>query len=393
MQVVPLLRSVVLAAPLTAIAAGAQTLPLPGDAPNLRPSLPVEAYLDWGLGVVGNEVLTVGEVTREQMNPMSPWAARLREGEDPRAMQDEVIRDLAMTRLEVEAGRNRGFDPALVDSLVSDNFERRMELMGGPVAFSQQLSTSRLTPEQFREMMRGNLLRTVWRQSEQGQQPGPSGRLLADRYVRPGELLSAYQALAESDDSEDLAVVGGAPASYRLKRLILSLEEHAPGLEGQAAAERVEFLANRLRGEVMLGDASFPDLVEAWDANRGRNADLERSLRRVRNMSLDLHGSDVLERFVRTARAGEVSPAVPYLVEGQVRAYLLYQLTSVEEAVAPAPFSDLAVQEGLREFLLEQLDQRRLVRARIELVRGSFVHPRDLRTFLARGELASSRGR
>ena len=96
---------------------------------------------------------------------------------------------------------------------------------------------------------------------------------------------------------------------------------------------------------------------------------------------------------MRTARAGEVSPAVPYLVEGQVRAYLLYQLTSVEEAVAPAPFSDLAVQEGLREFLLEQLDQRRLVRARIELVRGSFVHPRDLRTFLARGELASSRGR
>ena len=160
MQVLPLLRSVVLAAALSAIAAGAQTLPLPGDAPNLRPSLPVEAYLDWGLGVVGNEVLTVGEVTREQMNPMSPWAARLREGEDPRAMQEEVIRDLAMTRLEIEAGRNRGFDPALVDSLVSDNFERRMELMGGPVAFSQQLSTSRLTPEQFREMMRGNLLRS-----------------------------------------------------------------------------------------------------------------------------------------------------------------------------------------------------------------------------------------
>ena len=73
MQVGPLLRSVVVAAPLSAIAAGAQTLPLPGDAPNLRPSLPVEAYLDWGLGVVGNEVLTVGEVSREQLNPMSPW--------------------------------------------------------------------------------------------------------------------------------------------------------------------------------------------------------------------------------------------------------------------------------------------------------------------------------
>ena len=110
-------------------------------------------------------------------------------------------------------------------------------------------------------------------------------------------------------------------------------------------------------------------------------------------------GLPLLETFAEQgawfdcASAGEVSTGMPDLVEGQVRAYLLYQLTSVEEAVAPAPFSDLAVQEGLREFLLQQLDQRRLVRARIELVRGSFVHPQDLRTFLARGELASSRGR
>ena len=374
-------------------AASAQTLPLPDDAPNLRPSLPVGAYLDWGVGVVGNEVITIGDLAREQSNPFSSWAARVREGEDPAQINEEIIRDLAMTQLEVEAGRNRGFDPGLVENLIRNNFERQGERYGGAVGFSQQLSAWRMSPEAFRDQIRDNLYRRAWRDSERGQQPGPSGRVFADRYIRPGELLSAYEVLCDSRDPDDLAVVGGAPASYRLKRLILSVEEHAPGLEGTAAIERVEFLANQLRGEVMLGDASFPDLVEAWDANRGRNADLERSLLRVRNMSIDLHGSDALEVFVRTARTGEVSPAVPYLVDGQARAFLLYQLTGAVEAVAPTPFSDLEVQQRLRTHLLEKLDQRRLVRARIDLVKGSFVHPQDLRVFLARGELISSQSR
>ena len=390
MQVVPLLRSVALAVPLCAATASAQTLPLPQDAPNLNPSLPVEAYLDWGVCVVGNEVLTVGEITMEGMDPNSPWAARMREGEDPRLVEQDVIRDLAMTRLEIDAGRNSGYDPRLVQNLMDDNVRRQKERFGGPAGLSRQLRIWRMTPDQYRERLTNDLYKTVWRQAERGVQPGASGRISADRYVRPGELLSAYRVLSESDDADDLAVVGAAPALYRLKRLILSLEEHAPGLEGQAAIERVLFVANQLRGQVMLGDATFPDLVEAWDANRGRNADLERSLERVRNMSRNLHGSDLFENFVRSARPGEVSPAVPYQVDGSVRALLLYQLTGLDEATEPAPFSDLEVQNRLRQFLLKQLDERRLVRARIGLVQGSFVYPNDLRVFLARGELGSS---
>lgn len=376
---------------LVASAAAAQTLPLPADAPTLEPSAPAIAYLDWGIGVVGNEVVTLREIERAEADPYAPWQARLREGEDRGVVREDILRDLAMTRLEVEAGRSRGFDPALVESLVSGHFERQVERFGGAAGFSQRLRSSRTSPEQFREQVTADLYRIAWRDSERGVQPGPAGRTTADRYIRPGELLSAYEVLKESQDPDDLALVGAKASSFSLKRMILSLEEHAPGLEGQAAVEKVVFLANQLRGQVALGDASFPEQVEAWDAMRGRSADLERSLQGMLIMSRSLHGGDALYEFGRTARVGDLTPPLPYLVEGSVRAIVLYQVTGKNEAVPAEPFSSLEVQERLREHLLEELDQRRLVRSRLGLVRGSFVFPQDLQSFLARGEIESTR--
>lgn len=378
-------------APLLVIgSAAAQTLPLPADAPTLEPSAPAIAYLDWGIGVVGNEVLTLREIERAEADPYAPWQTRLREGEDRGAVREDILRDLAMTRLEVEAGRSRGFDPALVESLVSGHFERQVERFGGAAGFSQRLRTSRTSPEQFREQVTADLYRIAWRDSERGVQPGPSGRTTADRYIRPGELLSAYEVLKESQDPEDLALVGAKASSFTLKRMILSLEEHAPGLEGQAAVERVVFLATQLRGQVALGDASFPEQVQAWDANRGRTPDLERSLQGMLVMSRSLHGGDALYEFGRTARVGDITPPLPYKVEDSVRAIVLYQITAKNDAVPAEPFGSLEVQARLRKHLLEELDQRRLVRSRLGLVRGSFVFPQDLQAFLARGEIESA---
>ena len=42
--------------------------------------------------------------------------------------------------------------------------------------------------------------------------------------------------------------------------------------------------------------------VQAWDANRGRTPDLERSLQGMLVMSRSLHGGDALYEFGRTAR-------------------------------------------------------------------------------------------
>lgn len=376
--------------PAGALVALCLVQPLPAQelpAPNLQADLPSSAYLDWGVGISGDRVITVSDITRAEGDPSQEWGRLLQQGAERSSVQTSILRELAMTRLEVNAGKVRGFDPLLVESLVDKHFERQVERFGGATEFTKRLQSWGMSPSRFRTEVTADLYRYAWRDSSIGKQPGPTGRVSVDRYIRPGYLLSTYKAFAESQDPQKMALVGGSVEEVLLQRIILPLEVHAPGLEPEQGMEKVSFLAEQLRTQILEGEATFANQAGAWDANRGQGEPIQRTLGEIQAMSQTFHQSELLFEFVQGAKQGDVSPPLPYDPSDGARAVLLYSLEKQLPAQAPKPFSDRTVQESLREHLLEEMDKRRITRARLYLVQQSHLHPEDLRPFLVNQEI------
>lgn len=366
-----------------ALPATAQELP----APSLRPDLPVSAYLDWGVGISGEKVITISDILRAESDPSQDWGRQLQLGAQRGPIQISILQDLAMTQLEIDAGRTRGFDPKLVESLVEQHFERQVERYGGASSFTKRLNDWRMTPTRFRTEVTSDLYRYAWRDSSLGKQPGPTGRVTVDRYIRPGYLYSTYKAFAESADPEKLMVVGGSAEEIILLRIILPVDEHAPELEPDAGLEKVTLLAEQLRTQVLEGEATFEAQASAWDANRGQGEPIQRTLDEILGMSRTFHNSDLLHEFATAAQVGHVSAPLPFEASDGRRAMVLYALSERLTATPTKPFSDLKVQQSLREHLLSELDRRRMTRARLHLVQKSHLHPTDLRPVLMRHEI------
>jgi len=362
------------------------TLPLMAQElprPSLQSSVPVSAYLDWGAGISGERVITMSDIFSAQSDPSETWIRELQEGANPGTVQMAILQNLAMNQLEFEAGRVRGFDPALVDK----HFERQIDRFGGPTEFTKRLQGWRMTPTSFRAEVTSDLYRYAWRDSSLGKQPGPTGRVSVDRYIRPGYLFSTYEAFAESRDPAKLAVLGGSAETLVMGRIILPIEQHAAGLDEKAGLEKTKLLAQQLRIQIIEDEATFEAQASAWDANRGQSDPVQRTLGEILGMSREFHQTDLLFEFARDAKAGDVSLPLPYQPTDGQWAVVLYALTKRLPATPPKPFDDLTVQAALREHLLDELDKRRMTRARLHLVQKSHLHPTDLRLFLAQREI------
>ena len=361
----------------------AQELP----SPSRQGPVPVGAYLDYGRGISGVQVITRSDLSMAMTDPSETWGRQLQQGADPAKVEVAILLDLAMAQLEMEAGRARGFDPELVESLVENHFERQVERYGGPTEFTKTLQALRTTPSLFRAGITSDLYRQAWRGSSLGKQPGPTGRISVDRYIRPGYLFSTYEAFAESGDPTRLAVLGGSAEMLVLRRIILPIEQHFPGLPEKAGLEKAKLLAQQLRIQVIEGEATFEAQASAWDANLGKDEPLQRTLRGVLGMSREFHQTDLLFEFARDAKTGDVSLPLPFQDPGGKWAVVLYALTKRLPATPPKPFADLAIQAALREHLLDELDNRRLTRARLHLVQKSHLHPADLGPYLAQRQI------
>lgn len=366
------------------------TLPLMAQElprPSLQSSVPVSAYLDWGAGISGERVITMSDILRAESDPSETWSRELREGANPGTVHMAILQNLAMTQLEIEAGRVRGFDPALVESLVDKHFERQIDRFGGPTEFTKRLQNWRMTPTNFRAEVTSDLYRYAWRDSSLGKQPGPTGRVSVDRYIRPGYLFSTYEAFAESRDPAKLAFLGGSPEILVMERIVLPVEQYAAGLDEKAGLEKTKLLAQQLRIQVIEAEATFEAQASEWDANRGQSDPVQRTLGGIRGISREFHQTDLLFEFARDAKVGDVSLPLTYQATDGLWAVVLYALTKRLPATPPEPFANLTVQAALREYLLDELDKRRMTRARLHLLQKSHLHPTDLRLFLAQREI------
>jgi hypothetical protein len=353
-----------------AVDEGAQQPPLAAPR-NTR--LPIELYLDFGMAIAGNEVITLSDLRSKLAT--NEFQNRAKAGESFERLETDALVEIIETMMQIQAGKDRGFDPLFVDAITDNRFEELIEEKGGHSEFSTSLQNFGISPQEYKAQVKDALYRRVWRESMTGQQRGPLGRFSVDRNIRPGLLKSAYGAYASSKVARERALVGAEPERVVLQAIVLDVQRYG-GLDKCMA------LARQLRADAASGEQDFEFLVNAWSEFKTNGGVFEpvSTGAMLRNMSLNWHGSEELSSFVQGAQPGDVSQPI---VRQEPYGLFIYRLVELLPANTPTPFEDVELQRRLEAALVADLDEIRLERAMRELKAVTHVWPPDLREFLA----------
>lgn len=315
-----------------------------GGPPGQDPD-PEQPPLDGIVAIVGDEIITYSDLRYTMME-----GARAGRRLEPQQILDQRVRRLLLT----QAGQDFGYDPALVEKLLADRAERIVDEKGGAVEASSFYAEIGMRPDQVKDFWRNELYATTFEGAITGRSAGPGGRLIVDRFIRPGQKYAAYRLLALSEDPAERKKVGAAPLMVVLQELILPIDQY--GGEGPTMK-----LARSLRASVLEGE-DFSQLVQLHGAikeNDARTAPL--TLPVLLQNSRMRHGDDSMARFVVDARVGAVSePEIGTAIGSDRKAVFMYFLAERREATEPSPFADPEVQETLTKDLQETLDTRRI---------------------------------
>lgn len=301
--------------------------------------------LDGVVAIVGDEIITYSDLRYAMME-----GARTGRRLEPQQILDQRVRRLLMT----QAGQDFGYDPELVENLLADKAERIVDEKGGAVEASSFFAEIGLRPDQVKDYWRNDLYAQTFEGAITGKSPGPGGRVIVDRFIRPGQKYAAYRLLALSEDPSERTKVGAAPLMVVLQELILPIDQY--GGEGPTMK-----LARSLRESILDGEA-FAEIVQLHGAikeNDARTAPL--TLPVLLQNSRMRHGDDSMARFVVDGAVGAVSePAIGTAIGSERQAVFMYFLAERREASEPAPFADPDVQESLTKELEDTLDRRRV---------------------------------
>ncbi|MEZ5975074.1 MAG: hypothetical protein R3F33_05535 [Planctomycetota bacterium] len=365
-----LLAGVTLAAP----AARAQALP----EQNLR--LLENRFMDQVLVVVGDQVVTRRDLLQHVQS--GDWRRRMTEiqrlpaDQQPaaeRRMEMEATAELVEAFLETRAGQDRGFDPKLVEDLVKRRFDETIESTGGYRRFHQALQNENLTPDRYKDRIRRSLYRFAWQGATTGRQPGPTGRIELDRFVRPGILKSTYRQFLDSPNPTERKLVGAQEGSFVLRELAFGFA-NAGGRDG--AIDTATQVAENIRS----GRGSVEQVIEVWARNvpeiRER-ATLNLTRSQLRAVSRANFGGGELEKFAMEAEPGALSPLIES--EGAVH---LFKLVERTEGRPPQPFDDYGVQQAIEQYLQDRQMRSRIGQAHEGLVLRSRLSNRGLAAFM-----------
>ncbi|MFT4649478.1 MAG: hypothetical protein ACI9X4_002718, partial [Glaciecola sp.] len=117
-----------------------------------------ERFLDSVVVVAGDQVITRTDLVQHLRG--GDWQEKYKEAaalpaqEQVQAftnIENDATSDLVEAFLEVRAGQDRGFDPAIVETLVERRFKREQELVGGYQALHRRLKSGNSSPDQFKD--------------------------------------------------------------------------------------------------------------------------------------------------------------------------------------------------------------------------------------------------
>jgi hypothetical protein len=306
--------------------------------------------------VVNEDALTFQDFYRQ--------AKQLDESLSTPAEEQEVMRrtwvDAVSRMLKVQAGKDLGFDPALVKRYVDDEMDRTVERVGSVSELGAELARIELNPERLREGKEEAVYSQLWEGSVDGRAAGPRGRPYVDSFVRPGKLKLEH----------------ARNAARAVRALQVTLQHLVVSVEDAGGAAQARELAASLRERILAGE-DFGLLAEQYGVESLRptqGLDEPKDLERLIASS-----TEDAAAFLRTAKVGDVSGLLPFRPGGELRAFRLLKVVALEVGAkadeAPPDFASRAIQEDLRKAIETRERMRRRERALQRLLDAAYVWP------------------
>ena len=258
----------------------------------------------------------------------------------------QLLRDVAILRLEEERGQDLGFDKAVIDRIRKANLDAVKDEKGleGYLAELDRRGTDALADVSQGEQQ---LYRQLWERKARGLDFGAT-RTTRDRGFRPGELRYFFE-----ENRPNLEQV-------RLRWLIVSSESAGSPEEAREACEDA-------RRRVLAGE-DFGLLVEE------RGVELRDTLGLTPYRPPRAFPDPQIVPFCERAEIGELSEVLPLTNPrtGQPEPRLGYQLAELDDRKVP-DFADPEIQRLLRDVLEDRRAGYALARARERLWGESYV--------------------
>ncbi len=320
--------------------------------------------MDQVVAIVHDRILTDSDaaIMFSEWRQANPELAQKLAG-DREALKEQLDR-LLVERIEellqIQACRDAGFDPVRIEELVDHFFDEYVQRHGGPAQTAEYLASHSRTPAELKENMRDRMLASTWREMETGKNPGITGRVERDRFVRPGQIWAVYEIEETQKDAHWMDLIGGEPERVVLQSLALPVDTRGT----EAALEQ----AADIRTEAVEG-ADFSQLVRTWSANPRENG-MSKPLpvQTLAAISRTRHGDERFAEFVRGAGVGTISePMLGHGSRGGTASQdepedsmvFLYRMVERLPARMPA-FDDVATQGRIRKEIERLTDERRL---------------------------------
>ena len=324
------------------------------------PASPAPARGQWS-PLNGVEVVVNGDViTRRRLERVLAREVR-RYGVTTRRefeqLQAAIYRNSVDSLLMRQGGEDLGIAKKDIDRLVGNWWDWRTATAGGVKAMQESLEMQEITAADQREIYGEDLLRRSFENTVTGRDRGPNGRVIQDRFVRPGERQGAYRRVCR--DRWNLDTIGGRAPRMVLQELLIPVRASDP-------PEIARELLADLLAQVEEGE-DFAVLVEEFGERADDGLTEPLALRDVER----LFGGQ-LAGSLREAAVGTVTPPQPIMSGEDVLAWRAIQLREVHAAEPPV-FADGEVQAAVERNLLDRRDDIHRKRALDERLATSYV--------------------
>jgi hypothetical protein len=275
---------------------------------------------------------------------------------DPQEMFKQAVTDRSKELLEIQGGKDMGFDAAMIDRFVNASIEREAEEAGSVTKLAERLKHDDKDSFARRDEIYDHVNSELWLRSVTGVGFGAGGRIWRDRFVRPG------RALFEQRDAMHLQ------ESRRTVQLTLLVVEignpPAPG-----GKERAEKQINDIRARIENGE-DMGELAELFGAQKKGSKGLTPQMPVA---SLKANYPE-LGAFLEHAAVQELSPVLPYREKGELAGFALvrpeeFKLPHVE------PFDTAEGQQTWIENHKRRMDWTREQQGLMELLGAAYVWP------------------
>lgn len=308
--------------------------------------------------VVNQDIITESQLLRDLQQLARQ--RKLTTETERRAAEMQILGDRVRQRLRIQAGAIAGVDEKMIDARVNDSLEQMQKRENGVVGLSKFLASREVSGPDVRRLLRDDIYDQIYRDGQTGDAPGPLGRVVADRYVRPGALSLLYRQAIERP--AEMEALGGTVGSVKFQQIALDVAQ----VGGPEAARE---LARGLLARIEAGE-DMGSLARQFSGARDSDGVTEVEEARLRDLFPEIAA------FTAQAAPGQLSSPLESAPRGTPVVRIVRFL---ERKAANAPdFAAAGVQSKLRERAQERLEQYRLESGYTALLRASYVWPPEL---------------